>query len=170
MGSIPTRPTKKVFISLSGKNFFVCLSSGDPGNLPAGRQGFVRQRRIRPWRKLATFPMHVGTLYPKSLNTDYIISSSVDSGAPGKIRTCYLLVRSQALYPNELRVQNLYQYIYPNYSLWPLFALYLIQYKKTPNFMEFFNGTVYLKAKGLTVTSIFGIYPFPSRILLTTLS
>jgi hypothetical protein len=35
-------------------------------------------------------------------------------------------------------VQNLYQYIYTNYSLWPHFALYLNLYKKTPYFLEFF--------------------------------
>ncbi len=32
-------------------------------------------------------------------------------GAPGMIRTCDLLVRSQTLYPTELRARDISQYI-----------------------------------------------------------
>ena len=35
-----------------------------------------------------------------------IAITSIRSGTPGMIRTCDLLIRSQALYPAELRVQS----------------------------------------------------------------
>ena len=49
-------------------------------------------------------------------------------GAPGRIRTSDLLVRSQTLYPTELRVHNLSHYHIPtglgaSLSLWQSFAL-----------------------------------------------
>jgi hypothetical protein len=39
--------------------------------------------------------------------------ASAKAGAPGRIRTCDLLIRSQALYPTELQAQfQQYDYLY----------------------------------------------------------